>query len=329
MVASSGRMRRVLPGGYEIIAEIGKGGMGSVYLARASGAAGFRRLVAVKTMHAHLLGDERAVGRFVNEARLASRVHHANVVDIQQVVRGDNEYFLVLDYVEGDSLYWLLRRSHDVGARLAVSVVTRIALDALAGLHAVHEAKDERGEALEMLHRDICPQNLLVGSDGVTRLTDFGVAKGKRPPVTTGAMHLMGRVRFMPPEYLQQQPVDRRLDVYAMGVTLWTAMAGTDPWEKRTDAGAAAMAMLHGVPSLSGAAPHVPPAVAAVVMRACAGAKTAFLDMGAPGLVRRGTSLRVGIGRSRARQLDRPGARSCRGDPTNSATAIRLSAFRP
>jgi serine/threonine-protein kinase len=260
-------------GAYEILFELGHGGMGAVYLARAIGApagvGGFERLVAIKRLHLHLTGRTDSVQRFLDEAKVAARIHHANVVGIHQVGSDEAGHFLVQDYVEGDTLQGLVDHATLKRQRLPPPIVLRIALDALAGLHAVHEAKDAEGRPLGILHRDISTQNLLVGRDGVTRIADFGIAKHALSSVVTDNQYLQGRVLYMPPEYLARAPnVDRRFDVYGIGVTMFLALTGNEPWPGASEAQIVHQATTVGVPRLSATGLAIAPAVEAIVARA-------------------------------------------------------------
>jgi eukaryotic-like serine/threonine-protein kinase len=269
-VPSSRGSLQSLTGTYETILTLGKGGMGTVYLARMLGAAGFFRVVVLKRMHDHLLSNEEAVRRFVNEARLASHVHHANVVDIQHVGEDEEGFFLVLDYVEGDSLQGLVDRAAARGEELPLGALLRVVHDSLTGLHAVHEARDAGGRPLGVLHRDVSPHNLLVGRDGITRLTDFGVAKAVHDSVQTSTDRLVGKPLYMAPEYLRLEPVDRRIDVYAMGLSLWMCLTREEPWVGASDAQILAMALTVGIPPIHERRPDVPAPLAELIDRACA-----------------------------------------------------------
>ena len=214
---------------YEEIFELGRGGMGVVHLACGSGAGGFQNLVVVKRLHAHLTGDEKSTKRFLNEARVAGLIHHANVVGTHYVGEDEKGYFLVIDYVEGLSLDDLAERSKQLGRALPVPVVLRVGLDALAGLGAVHEATDPTGRRLNLLHRDISPHNLLVGRDGVTRVADFGVARTDAQQ-TTERKYLIGKLCFLSREYVRREGLSPNSDVYALAVSLWMVLIGHEPW---------------------------------------------------------------------------------------------------
>jgi serine/threonine-protein kinase len=248
----------------ETLLELGEGGMARAYLARALGAGGFQRLVVIKRLNLQLLGVPDAVERFLAEARVAARIHHANVVGTQQVGRDAAGPFIVLDYIEGGSLDDLISESE-----LPVPVVLRIALDALSGLQAVHEAIDVDGRPLAILHRDISLQNILVSAlDGVARLSDFGVAKSALGRVKTDEGVLVGKLIYFPPEYLRREIVGPPLDLYALGVTLWLALAREEPWHGASDAQVIREILDNGFPPLEGYA-KVPAPIAEFVMRAC------------------------------------------------------------
>jgi serine/threonine-protein kinase len=254
-------------GNYEVLRELGRGGMGSVYLARSTGAGGIERLVAIKRPHEGIAESKETTARFLDEARIAAQVHHANVVGMHQVGVDDGGYYLVFDYVEGASLVELLDLAAARGERLPLTILLRVTMDALAGLHAAHETRDSAGNALCILHRDVSPQNLLVGRDGVTRLTDFGIAKSNTSSVVTDQRYLRGKLVYMSPEYLQRLPVDRTMDSYAMGVTLWTALNAAPPWAGFDEAQLVQAILLDGVPELE--VPWLPESLVRVVAKAC------------------------------------------------------------
>jgi serine/threonine-protein kinase len=211
-------------GRFEVIAEIGTGGMASVYVARSTGSGGFRRLVAIKVMHAHLSSDESFVDMFLDEARVAATIHHPNVVPIIDVGFEDGLVFLIMDYIEGDSFSNVEKVAISLRRRIPLGITLRVVLDALAGLHAAHELCDLEGNHLKIIHRDVSPQNIVVGVDGVSRIVDFGIAKAESRVTTTKVGMIKGKLNFMAPEQLRSAPLDRRVDVFGMGVTLWEAV---------------------------------------------------------------------------------------------------------
>ena len=213
-------------GRYEIIRVIASGGMAQVCLGRALGAGGFERLVAIKAMHAHLAAEPDFVDMFLDEARLAARIRHPNVVATLDVQQDEEGLFLVMEYVEGPSLQSVLRPLRRARRVFPLDLALRIFLDALAGLHAAHQLTGAEGEPLNLVHRDVSPHNILVGVDGVTRITDFGVAHAESRLATTRGAEVKGKLAYMAQEQIQRAPIDGRTDVYAAGAVLWEMLAG-------------------------------------------------------------------------------------------------------
>ncbi len=219
-VASS-PIRRV--GRYALYSEIASGGMATVYLGRQRGQAGFARTVAIKRLHPQHAKEPDFVAMFLDEARLAARIRHPNVVPTLDVVATEGELFLVMEYVQGESLARLLRASRQKKDPPPTRVIAAIMADTLHGLHAAHEATNEKGEPLGLVHRDVSPHNILVGSDGVARVVDFGVAKASGRIQTTREGQLKGKIAYMAPEQITGS-VTRKTDVYAASVVLWEAL---------------------------------------------------------------------------------------------------------
>ena len=218
--------RRV--GRYAVFQEIAAGGMATVHLGRLHGEAGFSRVVAVKRLHGELARDPEFVAMFLDESRIAARIRHPNVVQTTDVIAAGDELFLVMEYVEGESLVRLLR-AH---SRLRIgppprAVVAALMCGVLHGLHAAHQARSERGEPLEVVHRDVSPQNVIVGIDGVARVLDFGIAKAVGRAQVTRAGQLKGKLSYMAPEQIRfDRTIDRRTDVWAASVVLWESLTG-------------------------------------------------------------------------------------------------------
>jgi serine/threonine-protein kinase len=255
-------------GRYLLSGEIARGGMATVHFGRLRGAVGFSRLVAIKRMHPMLSKEPSFVAMFVDEARTAARIHHANVIPTLDVVSENDELCLVMEYVNGDSLATLLRRARAKEERIPVDIALAVAAGALHGLHAAHEATNERNEPLNVVHRDVSPHNILVGVDGVTRVFDFGVAKATGRLQTTSDGAVKGKCAYMAPEQLRDQPIDRRADVYALGIVLWEMLTG-DPLFGAESAGASIMkAMSLEVPAPSTLRREVARDVDALVMKA-------------------------------------------------------------
>ncbi len=212
-------------GRYIVYDEIAAGGMASVHYGRLLGSSGFARTVAIKKLHSHFARDPEFRAMLLDEARLASRIRHPNVVSTLDVVARGDELLLVMEYVHGESLSSLLRLAHDAGGP-PLPIVAALVSGMLHGLHAAHEARDEDGEPLHIVHRDVSPQNVMVGADGVARVLDFGVAKAAGRSQTTRDGQVKGKLAYMAIEQLRGGVIDRRTDVYAAGVVLWEALTG-------------------------------------------------------------------------------------------------------
>jgi eukaryotic-like serine/threonine-protein kinase len=200
--------------------------MATVYLGRALGEAGFERLVAIKLMHPQYVDQAEFETMFFDEARLAARIRHPNVVGTLDVQKAPEGLFLVMDYVEGPTLAAVLREVRTQGQQLPIEIALRVTSDVLAGLQAAHELRGPDGELLGLVHRDVSPQNILVGGDGITRITDFGVARANVRASTTEDGKIKGKLGYMPPEQLAGGAIDARADVYAAAVVLWETLVG-------------------------------------------------------------------------------------------------------
>jgi serine/threonine-protein kinase len=218
---------RIVVGRYALYEAIAAGGMATVHYGRLLGPVGFSRTVAIKRLHAQFARDPEFVAMFLDEARLAARIRHPNVVPTLDVVATDNELFLVMDYVAGESFARLEKTASELGTVVPPRIVLSILCGVLRGLHAAHEATDERGEALGIVHRDVSPQNILVGTDGQARVLDFGVAKAAGRLQTTRKGTLKGKLGYMSPEQLRGKPIDRRTDIFAASTILWEGLTGT------------------------------------------------------------------------------------------------------
>ena len=211
---------------YAMHGAIAAGGMATVHVGRLLGPSGFSRRVAIKRLHPQLAANEDIASMFAAEARLSARIVHANVVPVLDVVSADGELLLVMEYVHGESLSRLLSQARKTKVPVPIPVVVTVLADVLHGLHAAHEATGEDGAPMRLVHRDVSPQNVLVGSDGVARVVDFGIAKAIGQATVTRDGTLRGKVPYMAPEQIQRLSLDRRVDVYAAGVVLWEALAG-------------------------------------------------------------------------------------------------------
>jgi eukaryotic-like serine/threonine-protein kinase len=256
-------------GRYSLFAKLASGGMATVYLGRLNGEVGFGRIVAIKRLHPHLASEPDFVSMFLDEAHLAARVRHPNVVPTLDVVTTDHELFLVMEYVRGESLGSLLRTANHAGESIPIPIVASALMGVLNGLHAAHEAEDEHGAPLEIVHRDVSPQNVFLGADGVTRVLDFGVAKAATRLQTTHEGQLKGKLSYMPPEQVHGV-ASRRTDIYSAGVVLWEALACRRLYTGDTDAQILAKVMEAAVKPPSRYNQAVPAELDRVVMKALA-----------------------------------------------------------
>jgi eukaryotic-like serine/threonine-protein kinase len=211
-------------GRYALYGRLAAGGMATVHLGRVMEADGTTRTVAVKRLHPQFCKDPEFVAMFIDEARLAARIKHPNVVETLDILTMGQELLLVMEYIRGECFSKLLRAARRKNLEPSIGVVGRIASGMLHGLHAAHEATDDRGEALNVVHRDISPQNVMIDANGLVKVLDFGVAKASARIQITRDGQMKGKLSYMSPEQLQGMPVDRRADVFACGVVLWEAL---------------------------------------------------------------------------------------------------------
>jgi serine/threonine-protein kinase len=213
-------------GRYSLHTPISRGGMATIYVGTLMGPVGFSRTVAIKRLHEGFAQDPDFVAMLLDEARLAGRILHPNVVSIVDVVAEQGEAFLVMDYVAGEAVGTIARSIADKNGLIPLRILSAILTGALSGLHAAHEAKSDRGEPLLIVHRDMSPQNILLGADGVPRVIDFGVAKAAARIQVTQDGQVKGKLRYMSPEQVMGGEVTRATDIYAVGVMLWELATG-------------------------------------------------------------------------------------------------------
>jgi eukaryotic-like serine/threonine-protein kinase len=258
-------------GNYEVIRRLSSGGMATLYLAKRKGAAGFARPVALKVIHPHLAEKGEFSTMFVDEANISARINHPNVVHVEELgqIRKTGTLFLAMEYVEGRSVAELVRALAKMKRRMSPEVAVSIAAQVAAGLHAAHEVTGDDGTPLDVVHRDVTPHNVLVSFEGHVKVIDFGIAKSsQRLQSTTREGVFKGKVRFMSPEQAWAKPVDRRSDVFSLGIVLWELLTLKKLFDGPDD-----VYILHQLrepmveaPSKAGAA--CSPALDAVVLRA-------------------------------------------------------------
>lgn len=244
--------------------------MASVHYGRLVGAAGFAKVVAIKRLHRALTHNESFKNAIIEEGRLAARVRHPNVVPPLDVLSEGGELLLVMEYVHGESLSRLMRSAWSGAETIPLAVSAAIMSNVLHGLHAAHEAKDENGKPLDIVHRDISPQNVIVGVDGAARVIDFGIAKAVTSEGNTTAGTIKGKVPYLSPEQLEGEPATRRTDIYAASVVFWELLAGKRLFEGEDDAHVLRNIMTMTVPPPSSLNLSVPRAVDDVVLRGLA-----------------------------------------------------------
>jgi serine/threonine protein kinase len=257
-------------GRYQILGLLATGGMAEILLGRLVGPGGFERPVVVKRVLPHLAREEEFRAMFLDEARVVAQIRHPNVVQVIELGYDQNELYLVMEYVEGETLSSLLRRLSTLKDRLPYHLAAHVIAEACAGLHAAHELTDEHGTPLEIVHRDVSPQNVMISYDGVIKILDFGIAKavGRETQTTSGVMK--GKFAYMAPEQCRGEPVDRRSDIFALGVLLFESTTGRRLFARANEAATLRAVLLEPMAKPSDVFPDYPPALEAICLRALA-----------------------------------------------------------
>ncbi len=251
-----------------MLAVLARGGMGDIYLAAADGMDGFSKLLVIKELRREQSDDELYVNMFMDEARLAARLNHPNIVQTIEVDSDNERRFLVMEYLDGQSLQRALRRARRDGQPFSAELQVRVLTDVLEALAYSHELTDFGGSPLGIVHRDVSPQNVFITYEGQVKLIDFGIAKTRIASQQTSAGVLKGKIRYMAPEQATGQSVDHRTDIFSLGVMLWEALAGHGPWENLSDLQILQSLMSGTVPRLSERAPNLPVHLVAIADRA-------------------------------------------------------------
>src|SRR4051794_4999299 len=272
--AGAGQLLGKRLGKYEILALLALGGTAEIYLARIAGAAGFEKYVVVKCLHDHLADDQEFVKMFLDEARLAAHLDHSNIVQTFELGEYENRYYMVMEFLAGLSLAMIVRRAGErlSGGRLPVPLVLNITAQACAGLHYSHE-KTANGKPLNIVHRDISPQNLVVSFEGVVKVVDFGIAKAELRETRTRSGTIKGKFAYMSPEQCVANNVDRRTDVFALGVIAHELLTGRRLFKRPSPYETYQAVLDCNVPMLTTANPELDPAIEPVIMKAVAKAK--------------------------------------------------------
>jgi len=256
-------------GRYELLARLATGGMGEIFLARLEGAAGFEKLFVVKRILPHLADDQRFRQMLIAEARLASRLSHANICQVYELGETDGQLYIVMEYLDGITILPLLRKASKEAAPLDFGFVGGVLQQATDALHYAHELKEQRtGEYLGIVHRDVTPSNLFLTEAGVVKVLDFGIAKVKDASANTQTGTVKGKYAYMAPEQLRGAGLDRRADVFALGVVTFEMIALRRLFQRKTDYLTFRAVMEQPIPDVRRYRPDVPEALALVLARA-------------------------------------------------------------
>jgi serine/threonine protein kinase len=269
---TEGREASEIFGRYELVERIGVGGMAEVYLAKQAGAAGFEKWVVLKKILPNLATDKVVVDMFIQEARLAARISHANVVQTLDMGQTGNDYFIALEFVRGLDLSTLLKICAKLSIEIPTKVALRIVADLCRGLQAAHSATDDQGKPTPIIHRDVSPHNILVSMDGFAKLSDFGIAKAKDSMSATPTATLRGKTLYLPPELLSggAPKLDGRIDTYAAGLVLYQCLTGKHPFWRENTAETLQAIIDTPVPEVKVERGELPPEVDAIIRQATA-----------------------------------------------------------
>ncbi len=265
------RMSDVRLGRYRLAFEMASGGMASLYVAVAESSGGFGKVLALKRIHPHLAKEAEFREMFIDEARTASLLHHPNVCGVLDYGEEDGLPFFTMEYLLGESLsrvHRVLRRMDEAPVAERARLAARIVADAAHGLHAAHELRDPEGKPLELVHRDVSPQNLIVTYDGVTRVLDFGIARSRAQEHHPATGTIKGKFAYMAPEQLLGEDVDRRADIWALGVVLWETLTGLRLFKRKTEMETLLAVTQGAIPEPTAVHPDLDPELCAVVKRA-------------------------------------------------------------
>lgn len=257
-------------GRFRLLMEMAKGGMATLYLARLSGPEQFEKLLVIKKIHDHLAEEDEFVSMFLDEARITALIHHPNVVTIFDMGQVDGSYFIAMDYVHGENMTAVLRASVRQKKRFGWPYAARIVADAAAGLHAAHELRGPDGRPLGVVHRDVSPQNIIVSYDGNTQVVDFGIAYAAERITHTTAGTLKGKVAYMSPEQTVRTELDRRSDIFSLGIVLYESVCLKRLFKEDSEAAALMRVREADVPKPRSIRPSIPPELEAIILKALA-----------------------------------------------------------
>jgi serine/threonine-protein kinase len=257
-------------GRYELLKKLAAGGMGQVYLARQKGPVGFQKLLVVKRLLPHLSEDDEFIQMFLDEARIAALLNHPNIAQIYDLGEVDGIYYIAMEYVHGEAIAEVNKRAIQRKGSMPLALKCRVISDAAAGLDAAHHARSPSGRKLALIHRDVSPQNVLVGFNGSVKLIDFGVAKATGKLSQTTAGQIKGKHAYMSPEQAKGEPLDHRSDVFGLGTVFYELLTGTRLFKRESELATLKAVVSAKIPAPSEAAPAIPKALDAVVLKALA-----------------------------------------------------------
>lgn len=257
-------------GKFEIINRIAAGGMAELYVARTRAAHGFEKVVALKRIFPHFIEDEDFVEMFLHEARLAARLHHPNIAQVYEIGDDDGVYFFTMEYVLGQDLRRIVRAVRKGGGWLTLDQIITIVTQTAAGLHYAHDREGPGGQPLGIVHRDISPSNLLVSYDGGVKLVDFGIARAASRRKVTQAGTLKGKIPYMSPEQCRGETLDRRSDIYSLGIILWELALCRQLWAGAADFSLVKRIATEEAPAPTAFLPNFPKDLENIIMRALA-----------------------------------------------------------
>ncbi len=257
-------------GKYLLLERIGIGGMAEVFKAKLFGAEGFERLIAIKRILPNLVEDEDFVKMFVDEAKIAVRLNHPNIVGIQDLGKAEGTLYIAMEYVTGKDLRAIYDLEQKRGARVPIGIAAHVVMKMCEALHHAHFAQGPRGEPLQVIHRDVSPQNVLVSFDGEVKVADFGLAKARGRMVQTQAGVVKGKLAYMSPEQLRGDEIDHRVDVFGLGIVLFELLTGERLFLGPSDMDTLRRVYEAKVPPMAALNPEVTPPLEAIVQRALA-----------------------------------------------------------
>ncbi|MBL8622681.1 MAG: serine/threonine protein kinase [Myxococcales bacterium] len=257
-------------GRYEIVRHLATGGMAEIYLARASGIGDFERYVVIKVIAGERRGNAQFVRMFLDEARLAAGLHHASIAQVYEVGEDGGEFYYAMEYVHGDTVRSLLDECSRAQVRIPLEVAIAVAIGAASGLHHAHERESADGRPLDIVHRDVSPSNVMVGYDGAVKVLDFGIARASERATETESGVVKGKYAYMAPEQCRAQPVDRRADVFALGIVLYELATQHRAFKADSDFETMSRIVNGEITPPTMLVPGFPPALEAIVLRAMA-----------------------------------------------------------